>query len=236
MSEIWRCRIKIITNPHSQSAFNMRLAPDTKQVNIKIIIKSIGGLHPLLDEIIQVLHPKYNWLVEWNWKNTPEIIKNDAKLRQKILEMFSSAKVLTMPFATPAWNFDSPEDEKIIPLHHSINELVMDTKSFRARNPPPCRETSPTILSSVAPRAISQICNVPLSPYANTSENSELDILASKVVLHVKQYRQNPELSNLTNMKKQLKAINFVKCILARQDLSNEDALIIAQKASLEIS
>jgi hypothetical protein len=244
--ECVKCRVKIIVNRDAQISFNIRGSPESGLVNIKLIIKNVSEIHSLLDFIEKTINPHYNWNIEWNWKNVPESLKKDAQLRKKMLEMFSSALILPMP------NFGRKEfventEYNNLPTEqfqniNQLNGLISDIDSLSPKTT--IVQRRPTRITSATPKVAFNPAPVYIPPPIRENkeceniqgEYDELDALASKVVMHIHLHRAAPDLFGLEiNPKKKLKAINFIRTILARPDLNEEKVLTIAKRAAPKI-
>lgn len=62
------------------------------------------------------------------------------------------------------------------------------------------------------------------------SNCSDIDTLAEILVLHIKQYGANPNISEYYHPHKKVKILNYMKNVLGMPTLSQEDSTLIAQK------
>lgn len=88
-SEKRTCYVKIIVNPQACKSFSLRfeLYPK-KDVNLKIMLPNPTDLETVIDEIKKQIPMKYNFNVQWNWKNVPQLIKDNKKFQEEILKIF----------------------------------------------------------------------------------------------------------------------------------------------------
>lgn len=85
------CYVKIVVNPQATKSFALRFEMyPKKDVNLKIMLPNPHELGSILDEIKKQIPIKYNFNVQWNWKNVPQAIKEDKKFQEEILKIFSS--------------------------------------------------------------------------------------------------------------------------------------------------
>lgn len=84
------CHVKIIVNPTATTSFALRFEKYPKsQVNLKITIPHVSDLQSMVDDIKKEIPLKFNFNVQFNWKNVPPSIKDDKKFQEDILKIFS---------------------------------------------------------------------------------------------------------------------------------------------------
>jgi hypothetical protein len=218
-----QCKVKVVVNSKiKQTACALRISPDNGVINLKFMIKNTNELHSLVEYLRDTLRPSYCWVIEWNWTNVPAQIKNDESFRAKILEMFSNVKIL---------RFDN------------FPKLAEEGPSLFSYVAPPLRgrQLAPTLIQhSRLPEQAPVVQPGPSAislPEPRPTAPPELDMLASQLAAHIQLYRAAPDLTGLThNLKKKAKAINYIRSALARPTLSEEFALIIAEKTNAQLA
>lgn len=84
--------IKTIVNPQAAKSFALRFEIfPKKDVNLKIMLQSASDLHLILDEIKAQIPTKYNFDIQFNWKNAPASLKSDEKFQEEIIKIFHGA-------------------------------------------------------------------------------------------------------------------------------------------------
>jgi len=156
-------------------------------------------------------------VVEWNWKNVSEKVKNDVSLRRYINEMFVSPAIL------PVMESEVSAVSAGKPKSHDLSSLVSDFSFMKSPSP------------KSIPRPV-QAAFLPPKKSTSIEGYDEVDVLASRLVNHAKTYGQYPDFHNLKTLKKKSKAVSYIKCTLARPDISDEMALLIADKAAVRLS
>lgn len=86
------CTIKIIFNTQATKSFNLRfqLYPK-KMTNLKIVITRIEDIYSIIEEIKNQIILKNNFNIQWNWKNTPAVLKEDKKMQEELSKIFRSS-------------------------------------------------------------------------------------------------------------------------------------------------
>jgi hypothetical protein len=81
--------IKIVVNPNAVKTFNIKFEYGPKRIAyIKIIITNVSEIYAMLAEIKKQFPVKYHFNLEFNWKNVPESIKNDKKVKDDLIKIF----------------------------------------------------------------------------------------------------------------------------------------------------
>jgi hypothetical protein len=83
------CFVKILVNPHATTSFILRfeILPK-KEVYLKIMMQHINDLNNILDELKTQIPMRYDFNVIFNWKNCPNIIKDDKRVEEDIRKIF----------------------------------------------------------------------------------------------------------------------------------------------------
>ena len=92
------CYVKIIVNPQATMSFSLRfeLYPK-KDVNLKIMLPNVNEINTIIEEIKKQIPIKYNFDVQFNWKNIPQILRDNKKFQEDILKIFSSGLEISKP-------------------------------------------------------------------------------------------------------------------------------------------
>jgi hypothetical protein len=222
------CRVKVVVNSNvKQTAFTMRVSPDTKTILIKFTIKSVNELHSLVEYVDRVLQPRYCWTLDWSWTNVPKQIEQDVSFRNKVLKMFASVKTLTFNYTSSLPVNDAPPTIQIDPM--STGGSFYRPPSFRrGQGTSSDRRGGSSRFNLSVPTL-----PTPALPAPAPSAPPSRDALAASLANHIRSYRAAPDLSDLNlNIKKRFKAINFVRSVLGRPNMSDEEAQLIAEKAN----
>lgn len=122
-----KCIVKVVVNPQFNSSFNLKfdLFPKSS-VNLKINLASVNELEYVLSEIKRYFTTKYNFDVQFNWKNVPKKIKQNRNFRLTILEIFHSG----IPYEENDKTVKLGDDiEKIEKVEINFNELAKIIRS-----------------------------------------------------------------------------------------------------------
>lgn len=88
------CIIKIIVNPAAEKSFSLKFELFPKnQVYLKIMIQHVDDISQILDEIKKQIPIKYNFNIQWNWKNVPNSIKENKMIQSEIEKIFKYKEV-----------------------------------------------------------------------------------------------------------------------------------------------
>lgn len=83
--------VKVVVNPHATRSFALRFESSPKKLaNLKIIMQNVADVNSILAEIKENVPRKYNFAVQFNWKNVPDIIRMDKMFQAVILQIFQS--------------------------------------------------------------------------------------------------------------------------------------------------
>jgi hypothetical protein len=81
--------VKIIVNPNAVKTLNFKVEYGVKRcAYIKIIITNANEIYSMLTEIKKQFPIKYHFNLEFNWKNVPESIKTDKKVKDELIKIF----------------------------------------------------------------------------------------------------------------------------------------------------
>src|ERR1700678_3625534 len=87
------CFVKILVNPLAVVSFTIKFAiVPVKEVYLKIMLQSINDLNPILEEIKNRL-PNYDFNVQFNWKNTPQNIKDNKYMQDGLLKVLTKSPI-----------------------------------------------------------------------------------------------------------------------------------------------
>lgn len=124
-SSAQHCIIKILVNPNAERCFSLRFKLAKKNhVNVKIVLNNPSELHLVIDEMVDTLKTRFNFVVNFNWKNTPAVIQNDARARERLLRLFQTG-------------LEKKESPLHIPTSQEIDRLVQVAKLHMANGSVP---------------------------------------------------------------------------------------------------
>lgn len=91
------CHVKTIVNPKATTSFAIRFqVMPKKEVYLKIILPNVDSLQTILDEIKKQIPMKYNFNVQFNFKNVPKSIEENKIFKEEILKIFNYYKAPTL--------------------------------------------------------------------------------------------------------------------------------------------
>ncbi len=85
-----RCIVKIIVNPAVEKSFTLTFAT---QVELKIMIHNAAEILEMTEFIEKNLATRYNFQVQFSWKNVPLVIQNNMIFRERMLKLLQSGLV-----------------------------------------------------------------------------------------------------------------------------------------------